>query len=949
MFWDMKKNGLLFGFLLYSFTLFSQSSNHVFYDSLDKLVPSVYQILGTENYNQFWKSINIVSPIIDSIYIELNNKIKNTNLNVVENSIKYESNNILDLIGSRLLDTQHTRTINSLIDVVAPTEQVISNLSDKEIQTIKLNKFIEEEFKIFDTLLNQNFEISSFIIQAKKIDSINQKVFEIDTLASLDNSISFMDMVINFKNNDESNEQKNGQTIIVYMNRVLNSFSQSMENTYSLISNKEIKLELDYKMAKINYKLDRFDLALEWLTRFVGDISKTEPCDSWKQAYFTNQVIMLLDKVTRMNPELRISLFYDMISDFPSPKDCQLLQYYLTFIKYAYSDYYTYVPFLNNGRERMSILSEATRLRDAISSLRYYYCVKLDIDTSAQLLPLLNIGANYPVIVNRTGDSIPFCGVNIFYLLKKTELDPLYSDEGLYEIFDQYLLQLLNRNEIEKAFGFYITFIKTRKLIRSTPYFFNELLYNYKLQDEIYRNESSLFQSFISEFEKLMIDPTIIKSNIQILWRDYDKVVANYYSYKPANSQKEYDLFQDSSNFYYRHVYTWDKEINTLLSEGAKEIAMYDLNNEIEDISRKRDSMFKEFNRIVKEFNIQIVSNLRLVDSNKKLKISNDELSKAFNRMKMDTSKLGSKLRILQSENKNLASQNSNLVNFNDSLKKINANINSKNNRLKIQNTTLSTTRYFLIAVSLFLTISSLILYFLRRKLRRETKDMRSTIKANKRANNIEILLRNLNDHDIDNAYAQLHSRVLNGNMVNIDEMAFELNTINTFADSFRYYKNQYKNKRIVSHISTVGKELQLLKLYVPMFTGMYHSKHFNIQLVEDIADELYSIPIPFKMIHNIVINSIKHGLKHKDKIKIIISGKSNNDRLDFNISDNGDATNFNILDLKGGGYTLITDLINQFNNEPSNFYTIFFEPTSQFIYSNSFGGLTVKFYLSKK
>lgn len=70
-------------------------------------------------------------------------------------------------------------------------------------------------------------------------------------------------------------------------------------------------------------------------------------------------------------------------------------------------------------------------------------------------------------------------------------------------------------------------------------------------------------------------------------------------------------------------------------------------------------------------------------------------------------------------------------------------------------------------------------------------------------------LMRNTNEHDVDNAYRNLRNEIADENLSNVPEILSKLSIINDYADSYRVYKSQYDSTEPISHITTVENDIR--------------------------------------------------------------------------------------------------------------------------------------------
>lgn len=966
---------------------FSQPSKKILCDSLRKMIPTHNEILTSTNDSLFWNVVRKVSPIVDSLYIDLHTQFNNNYLNVTVNGIVYNYSNIDILIEKRLLDT--TSQVFFRADLPEP------KLTEKQIKVIALNNLLNDELKKLDTVKDIENYVNNNDVVGRKIDSLNIQILESDTLSFIRNSVAAIDKFCCLKS-PLYKDSLNTSYDELHKNKLLNSFSNTLRYTHKIISNKYYRQELDILVANLMSKHDRSDLMIEWLTRYVGDKIKSKDTYYWMKSFNDLQVLHLLDKSTRWNPETRASLYYDLILDIPEPKEEFYKQYYYIQKYYAFSDYFLYILHDKNmPNKKRDLVSETSRLDDALASYKFYSTLNHNVDTGDQVLPLMNVGASCPYFINNNRDTISLNSFKILHLLKKSE--NLYKNDvvGLFEILDKYLLLLVSRNEIKRAYGFLLQFIKTRRSIRTTPDFFNYLLYSDNLQAIFYNNDVS-FLSFMREYEKLIKDTSVSRSNIQVLLSEHAKVLARYYSNKYANSDSEFLSFEDSSNYYFKKVYDFDLAISSVKSKTEKERLMYEMNNEIEEVSEKRDVVQIQLNNLNNEYSIQNEKNILLGIRNKKLVANIEEMRIVIDTMKADTARLVSEKRDLSETVGGLAKDTASLNNEKNILRKENISLKEDNGYLKKNNAYLQRSVFGLIVFGIVLGLIALWLGIRIKKLNKhigilkvekvelekinihlkgdnynlsvknneiqksleekqkvliesENKikqnltriaEMNNTIFQNQKeyeeslnASNALILKEYSVKHEIIGILNTLHSGIKS----QFEDLSINMIRRLPFLGKFvaklgkvKNYVHTYYQTLENSYNNILSKEILLVKEYVDFVEVKNGIKDVSIK--DNTKHYIGDVELPHHILNNFVKNSIEKGFIENEKLHIDISDKVIDEEYQLIISDDGRGVgkdfDLNKLPKTSTGFKNIFKQIAYYNNLTFLQYRILFDST---------------------
>jgi hypothetical protein len=923
----MKKIVLVLCIITNSIFVFSQTSTKSFCDSLKKMVPTKDEILDAQDDSRYWDIVNKIDPLVDSLYIGLQNHFKDNFFNIREEGVQYNHKTILNLIGSRLLDTTKKKTYQDLL----PPNFKMPELSQSEIQVVYLTRILNQELEKMDSINVLQFYSNDYYVKyAEKFDSLNNLIMKTDTSTYIKYLGLFLDKYITMKSVVWSDSLYTHYDMR-YKNEFLNAMLKTITNYHKLLRNSQYKQELDILVADIMYKYDRNDLVLEWLTRYIIDKSTSLNNFSWMKTNNDFRALELLDKVTRWDPETRVTLFYDLIADIPEPKDILFQNSYFKRKYYYYSDYYLFVPYLSNiPQHKKDLVSEKFRLSDALTNYSTYSQLITNEDAADQLLPLINVGASYPISTKENGDSVSVNFIKLLYLTKKSEYPNDIGTEEIYELLDEYLLQLLYRNEIKKAFDFFITFIKTRKILRTTPYFFNELLENQYLQDQIHTIENNAFRAFIFEYENLVKDTSISRSNIQVLLKKCDEILADYYAKKPATSEKEYLSFQDTSNYYYKLVYDFDLTINAMKLKNEKELILYDMGNEIISMTETLNSLNKKYDTAVITYDKQVAINQNLSVTNERLSDQYTVMKGNFNKMRKDTNALGIEKRALSKTvldlSKDTAILNREKWQLNvekDTLKNQNE---RKNKELKTKDDEINekavwVTGLSIAAVALILTSIFLPTYIYKRRTKHFNKKIKNLeedfenknykLRLEKKDAELKLLGNLAYNHDV-RKFIPIFPRMIK--KTNESNKAQHQKVATAYAkysklnnDVVDELLNKVKNEiEIVSYSNEVILFLRKMDVTYTLKTNFDHD------------EELQNILIPKNMFTSFISNSLLHGSNGKNHINIVCTIQRIRNGYEFTIDDDG--VGFEKLNIENKrndrGIPLLLRQVSNFNEE---------------------------------
>ncbi|MBK7764404.1 MAG: hypothetical protein IPI46_13840 [Bacteroidetes bacterium] len=494
---------------------------------------------------------------------------------------------------------------------------------------------------------------------------------------------------------------------------------------------------------------------------------------------------------------------------------------------------------------------------------------------------------------------------------------------------------------------------------------------NRRVQDPKFVKDKKGFFNFMETVYEIGTNKNIKKSNENAYMANYYFLLHEYYrNVIPFTSNLSDSVMKYGYLGYILHP-QYQENIPDLLSQiywrgdsslSLKEIttSLTKLNNQL---TAKRDSLLKEYIKINNEYEISVDDNefLKLSNNNftqlnkilknknKNLGIENERLVSNVNDMTRDTIRLGLQILAMSSSINKLKSDTA-LLNL--EIQKKNGLISALNTEIKTK-TTIGGTIIGLFAIALIplaLTIRKL----KRRKsiLEKEVEGMETTIIANKRLHTIQLAVKNLDDHDIDNAYHALENQSITSlkekSGLAFNDFVQRISIINRYAIKNRMYKKKLTHTIETNYTTTLQEELNTILSYIPLYIGLYKNEVKNIQVKHDVPLQLLDILLPYKMIHNFVLNSIKHGMKGRTELQVHIKATTMNEKIIFEISDNGVGLKNIIVNEKASGLIMIDELKTMYNEDTTMEYTIVFDMNSD-IQNNEKGGVSVTFKLLKK
>ncbi len=90
------------------------------------------------------------------------------------------------------------------------------------------------------------------------------------------------------------------------------------------------------------------------------------------------------------------------------------------------------------------------------------------------------------------------------------------------------------------------------------------------------------------------------------------------------------------------------------------------------------------------------------------------------------------------------------------------------------------------------------------------------------------------------------------------------------------------------SRNATVGDELEFIRLYLRCEKVRFERR---LQVDLDVPDELLKRPLPSMLLHPLVENAIKHGMRGKEPLKLRVGGRLEGDRIVLEVANSGDVS----------------------------------------------------------